>query len=257
VRAILTYHSIDESGSVISLPPSVFAQQVTWLRSGRVRVTSIPELLALPPDADAVTLTFDDGFCNFATEAAPLLRGLPVTLFVVTDHVGRSNDWHGHSAAGIPTMPLLDWESLGRLADAGVELGAHTRTHPDLRKLTASALEDELSGSAARLAAETGIAPDSFAYPYGSVDPPTAAAVARTFRWACTSELRSLEQRERAVELPRLDMYYFRQPGQLESWGSPAFHAYLACRRLLRQGRRIATRSIAKTAALTRARNGP
>src|SRR5581483_6893264 len=74
MRAILTYHSIDESGSVISVGRETFAAQAAWLASGRVRVTTVDELLALPPDADAVALTFDDGFQNFADTAVPVLE---------------------------------------------------------------------------------------------------------------------------------------------------------------------------------------
>ena len=255
MRAILTYHSIDDSGSPISVPRAVFAQHVEWLRSSQMRVTSIPELLALSPETDAVALTFDDGFCNFATDAAPLLRGMPVTLFVVTDHVGRSNQWRGRSSPGIPTLPLLGWTALSRLAEAGVTLGAHTRTHPDLTTLPAAAVEDELAGSADRLRTETGIATELFAYPYGSLTSTIAAAVAKTFRWACTTELRPLGPDERAVELPRLDMYYLRQPGQLESWGTPTFHAYLAYRRLLRQGRQIALRAVSRSEDLPSTRS--
>lgn len=248
MRAILTYHSIDDSESPISVRPSVFAQHVEWLRSGRVRVTSIPELLAMPPDADAVALTFDDGFCNFATEAAPRLGGLPVTLFVVTDYVGGSNDWRGHGAARVPTLPLLDWPALGRLAESGVTLGAHSRTHPDLTTLSPAAVRDEVSGSAHRLRAETGLTAELFAYPYGRMTPVVAAAVTGAFRWACTTELRGLRLSERPAELPRLDMYFLRQPGQIEGWGTPTFHAYLACRRILRRGRQLSSHALASRA---------
>ena len=256
MRAILTYHSIDDSGSAISVPASVFARHVGWLRSGPVRVTSIPELLTLSPEADAVALTFDDGFCNFAVDAAPLLQGLPVTLFVVTDHVGRSNEWGGRQARGIPTLPLLDWPALARLADSGVTLGAHSRTHPDLATISPGAIDDELTGCAERLQRETGIAPEVFAYPYGSLTPTAVAAVAARFRWACTTQLRSLGLHERMAELPRIDMYYFREPGQLESWGTARFHANLATRRFLRGSRQMAQRAAALFAASSPVESG-
>ena len=239
MRAILTYHSIDDSGSVISIPRAAFERHVTWLRTGGVRVTSVPQLRSLPADVDAVALTFDDGFRNFATDAMPLLDGLPATVFVVSDHVGRTNAWQGRSAPGIPTLPLLDWSEIERLQAQGVTIGAHTRTHPDLTTVGAEALEDELAGCADRLHRETGKAPDGFAYPYGSASPLSIAAAARTFRWACTAQLKTLANRDDAMTLPRLDMYYFQRPGLLESWGQPTFHAYLACRKLLRSARRV------------------
>jgi peptidoglycan/xylan/chitin deacetylase (PgdA/CDA1 family) len=238
VRAILTYHSIDDSGSPISTAPAVFARHAAWLRSGRVRVTSIPELVALPDQTDAVAITFDDGFANFR-EAAARLEGLPVTLFVVTDHVGRTNAWRGVEAAGVPTLPLLDWTELATLAERGVTLGAHTLTHPDLRVLTQTQCQRELNGSAQRLHAETGQAIDTVAYPYGAVSAAVSAAAATVFRWGCTTDLRPLESAERALELPRLDMYYFRDMGRLEAWGTRSFAARLACRRALRHGRRL------------------
>ena len=251
MRAILMYHSIDDSGSAISVPASVFARHVKWLRSGHVRVTSIPELLALPPEADAVAITFDDGFCNFAVDAAPLLKELPVTLFVVTDHVGRSNEWGGRQARGIPTLPLLDWPALSRLAESGVTLGSQSRTHRDLATISPEAIDDELAGGAEVLQRETGVAPELFAYPYGSVTPTAVAAVAARFRWACTTQLRTVGVHERMAELPRIDMYYFRQPGQLESWGTARFHAYLGARRLLRGSRRLAQRAATRLATFS------
>ena len=124
MRAILTYHSIDESGSPISMPEAVFRSQISWLAKGHVKVVSLDTLMRMSPDANAVALTFDDGFVNFGDVAAPLLaeHGFPSTLFVVTDAAGRTNRWNGQPGRGVPELPLLNWESLRRLADQGVEL---------------------------------------------------------------------------------------------------------------------------------------
>lgn len=241
VRAILTYHSIDDSGSAISVAPAAWHAHAAWLRSGRVRVTTIEELMSLPDTADAVALTFDDAFANFATAAMPLVEGLPVTVFVVTDHAGRTNAWRGRETPGIPTLPLLDWPALARLTERGVTLGAHTRTHADLTTIDDAALAEELSAGIERMRAETGVTPDVFAYPYGRVDRRVVAAAGGSFRWACTTELRTLGPHDGRCELPRLDMYYFQQPGLIESWNTPSFHLYLAGRRALRKGRALAT----------------
>ena len=257
MRAILTYHSIDDSGSPISVGTAAFHRHAAWLRSGRVRVTALPDLLQLDPDADAVAITFDDGFANFATLAAPALAGLPVTLFVVTDHVGRSNDWGGTPQPGVPVLPLLDWPTLRRLAAAGVTVGAHTQTHPDLTSLPPERVRGELSGSAERIRGEIGIRPEVFAYPYGQTSPDVVSAVRDTFEWACTTELRMLAPRVSGVELPRLDMYYFQAAGRLEAWGSPGFHAYVSLRRALRRGGRLLRRRAPEAAARHRASRNP
>src|SRR5262249_42342025 len=79
VRAILTYHSIDDSGSVISISPSQFVEHLRWLASSSVDVVAVSRLLSTTSDRNAVAITFDDAFENFATHAWPLLRehGLP------------------------------------------------------------------------------------------------------------------------------------------------------------------------------------
>lgn len=111
MRAILTYHSIDESGSPISVSPSAFRAHVRWLASGAVRVLPLDELVKADDRMDAVAITFDDGFENFATECADLLveHALPTTVFVVPEHVGRTNEWGGVASPGIPTLPLMSW----------------------------------------------------------------------------------------------------------------------------------------------------
>jgi peptidoglycan/xylan/chitin deacetylase (PgdA/CDA1 family) len=226
------YHSIDSTGSPISVSRETFGAHMRWLTSGRVRVVPLEALPMMSPEADAVALTFDDGFANFATEAAPLLRehGFPVTLFVVSDRVGQTNDWGGRPADGIPTLPLLDWPELGRMAGAGITLGGHTRTHPRLAGMGEAALKDEIEGCAERIEAETGTRPRTFAYPYGAYDARSAAVAAQTYTLACTTELRVLGKADRSHLLPRLDMYYFQRPGRLEAWGNQSFHWRLRIR---------------------------
>ena len=239
MRAILTWHSLDESGSPISVSPAVFRQQVAWLASGRVRVVGLAELAAMSPDAEAVALTFDDGFANTAEVAAPLLRahGLPATVYVVTEHVGGTNAWGGAVDARVPTLPLAGWDAVARMAEGGMTLGAHTRRHPHLTRLSPGALEDELGGGQEALAARTGVRAESLAYPYGDVDPVVEAAAGRWYRWGVTTALRWLGAAERPLLLPRLDMYYLRAPGQLEAWGSARFRARVRLRARMRAWR--------------------
>ncbi|HEV2132003.1 MAG TPA: polysaccharide deacetylase family protein [Longimicrobiaceae bacterium] len=229
MRAILTYHSIDASGSAISVHLETFRSHVRWLAGSGVRVVPVEELLRLPPEAEALALTFDDGFANFAQLAWPLLRdhGMPVTLFVATDFVGGSNSWSVSRRIAVPRLPLLDWEELGRLVEEGVALGSHSRTHPDMRGLSAAALREEVEGSASRLEAKTGRAPTGFAYPFGYYDAAAVEAVRGCYAWACTVELRMLRTRENPWLTPRLDAYYLRSPGRLEAWGTRRLRRHL------------------------------
>lgn len=238
MRAILTYHSLDDSGSPISLEAAAFRAHMRFLASGAVRVVPIAELLAVPASQDAVALTFDDGFANFDTIARPVLSdlGLPATLFVVADHIGGTNAWGGMSQEHIPTLPLMDWDALGRALDAGVTIGAHTRRHRDLTTLSPAAIEDEVAGGVEILAARMGPRPSTFAYPYGRWNEAALMAARDVFDVACTTELRLVEDGEDRALLPRLDAWYFRRPGQLEAWGTPAFRRRVWLRA---QGRRV------------------
>jgi peptidoglycan/xylan/chitin deacetylase (PgdA/CDA1 family) len=229
MRAILTYHSIDETGSVISIGERSFRRHVAWLAEGHVRVVPLEEITSVPPDQDAVAITFDDGLASFGAIAAPLLlqHGLPVTLFVVTDAVGSSNVWRGRQDPGIPVQPLLDWAQLGALQEAGVQLAAHTCTHPRLTALEGDSLEREIVASKQRLARELGVDAKTFAYPYGAVSPAARDVVARTFHFGCTTRLAALAPEEDPAMLPRLDSYYLRSPDALDGWGSRRFRMRL------------------------------
>lgn len=63
----------------------------------------------------------------------------------------------------------LSWDEARALADAGIELGAHTLLHPILSSLSPSEQRTELEGSRQRILEETGLAPRSFAIPNGTV----------------------------------------------------------------------------------------
>ena len=246
MRAILTYHSIDESGSAISISEQVFRDQITWLAQSNVRVAPLDLIMRLPHDTNAVALTFDDGFVNFADIAAPLLaeHGMASTLFVVSDAVGKTNRWPGRSDRGVPELPLLNWDSLGRLSQQGVAIGAHTRTHVNLSRLTSDRLQDEVLGSLDRIASGVGYAPTAFAYPYGEVSDAAVGLVASRFTWGCTTEMRSIRANEARALLPRLDMFYLREAGQLERWGTARFRYHLTLRagaRLVRHRLRALT----------------
>lgn len=238
MRAILTYHSIDASGSPVSLSEETFRAHVRFFGSGRVRVVPLADLVSVPDDQDALALTFDDAFLNFTSAVQPHLAhlGFPATIFVVSDAVGGTNAWGGREVPGIPTLPLMTWEQLQGARASGFEIGAHTRRHPDLTLLSAAQLEDETAGCAERILAELGERPRRFAYPYGAVNESVARVARDVFEQSVTTELRPLESDDDPALLPRLDAWYFRQIGDLEAWGSPAFRRRLWLRA---QGRRV------------------
>ena len=245
MRAILTYHSIDESGSPISIDPRVFRSHMEFLAAGHPRVVPLADIASGKAPDESLALTFDDAFANFHEHAFPILTDLdlPATVFVVSDHVGGQNDWAapGLVHGSVPLLPLMSWEQLATLAERGVEVGAHTRRHPRLTGLSPAALADEIDGAAERLEDALQTRPTTFAYPFGDVNHAVREAVGRTYACACTTELRALSHVEDNLLLPRLDAYYFRSHGQLEQWGSSAFQRRLWFRAQARRVRRLVT----------------
>lgn len=117
----------------------------------------------------AVSITFDDGYADNCREALPLLieLGIPVTYFVTTDPVVRQEPFPHDVACGRPLAPNTVAQ-LRDLASAGVVLGHHTRTHPDLGQVSCERrLHDELVRSRDELADLLGTEIRYFAFPFG------------------------------------------------------------------------------------------
>ncbi len=240
-RAILTYHSIDQHSSPISVSPDTFAQHVAYLSSDAVNVVPLDAVVSSTDPRPTVALTFDDGLSNFASHAWPHLRdhGLPCSLFVVTDCVGETNKWN--ELPSIPEQRLLDWDDLGRLASEGVALGAHSQTHAGLPKLPQSRFLEEISGAHATLISRTGVSPTAFAYPYGSVNADVATVTRELYSWGVTTQMALLGDDDDALLLPRIDAFYLKSASRLESLGRPAFARFVRWRRFLRRLRRLGT----------------
>ena len=230
--AILAYHSLDESRSVISIHPENFRGQMEALAAGGAKVVPLTQLFA---HRAAVAITFDDGFANFADRAAPVLEQLafPATVFVVSGHCGGRNNWPSQPA-GIPDLPLMSWSALRDLP-ATISLGAHTVTHPDLRALSDGELTGEVHGSRVEIEQKTGRAVETFAYPYGAVDARTADIVRREFACACGTRLRYVRGDEDRAVLPRLDTYYLKSPKWFARPLGLPNTIYVAARRYLRE----------------------
>ncbi|MCL4866863.1 MAG: LD-carboxypeptidase, partial [Gemmatimonadales bacterium] len=143
-------------------------------------------------------------------------------------------------------MPLLDWDALARLPERQVTIGAHTRTHPHLDQVAdPTRIEDELLGCAHDLEARLGERPSIIAYPYGGLSPAVVRVARQHYQWGCTTDLRPLHPVEDPVLLPRVDVYYLREPDRIGPWGSARLRGWLWFRRGGRQLRALAGRSAA------------
>ncbi len=133
---------------------------------------------------------------------------------------------------------MLSWSQLSDLSSAGIEIGAHTRSHRDLRRLSTEEAHEEIAGSRTELEDRLGRPVESFAYPFGYYSHDSLEIVSREFRAACTTILRRAG-RDPLHELPRVDMYYLRSPQRLLRLLDGGLDRYLAIRRLARSARSL------------------
>jgi glycosyltransferase involved in cell wall biosynthesis/peptidoglycan/xylan/chitin deacetylase (PgdA/CDA1 family) len=182
---ILMYHAFGGPGEPPSryvIPVRRFARQMAWLKWMGYHVLSLEEFLCyqreyrLPP-AQSVVITIDDGYAETLTLAYPILRryGFPATLFLVSDRVGSTNQWSGDG--GLAGRPLLSWSDIQEMLRGGMQVGAHTRTHPTLTAMPTELVQEEVKGSRTDLERELGVPIRVFAYPYGEYDSTVQAVV--------------------------------------------------------------------------------
>ena len=94
---------------------------------------------------------------------------------LVSERLGGLADW---DPAGRGS-PLLGIEELQAMADAGMEFGSHSATHPRLTDLDDAGLKRELESSRQRLAQCLDRPIEAIAYPYGRFDARVVTAAAR------------------------------------------------------------------------------
>jgi peptidoglycan/xylan/chitin deacetylase (PgdA/CDA1 family) len=126
--------------------------------------------------AHPVVISFDDGYASQAANASALrAHGWPAVLNLEVARLGVRGGLTRGQVQG--------------LVRAGWELDAHSVTHPDLRKVSADRLRDEVAGSRRELQQSFGVPVDFFAYPYGRQNARVRAAVRRAgFLAATTTE---------------------------------------------------------------------
>ncbi|MFB6550078.1 polysaccharide deacetylase family protein [Streptomyces sp. NPDC056405] len=182
---ILMYHAVaadpNDATRALSVTPEAFAEQMAAIADRGRTPIGTAELAAAwrsgrPLPKRPVLITFDDGYEGLHRHALPALakHGFPATLFVTTGWLRGPYDTGG----ALDTM--LDWDQVRELAAAGVEIGGHSHTHPQLDQLGEQRLRFELIHCKEIVADQLGSVPASFAYPYGYSDRRVRRAVRET-----------------------------------------------------------------------------
>ena len=237
---ILTYHSIDGSNSVISTAPNIFRLQMRFLRENNYNVLSLSKLVELFTQnktivPKTVTITFDDGFRNFYTQAFPVLEeyGFDATVFLVADFCGKHNDWAGNPSA-LPRSELLSWREIKELNENGIEFGSHTRTHPDLTRISNTEARRELTESKSIIEEKLGTKVSTFAYPFGKYNPQIKRIAEYNYDAACSVNLGKTQPDSDFFSLARIDTYYLLNSKIFDALSTVNFDYYLKFRQTMR-----------------------
>lgn len=185
---VLMYHRIGRVRSESSVPghyvsERLLTRQLRLMRTLGFRSVDLAEATehwraGRPPAPKTYGITFDDGFRSFRTGAMPVLakHGETATVFLVTDLMGRTNEWN--RIENDVEEPLMSWDEASEARAAGHGIGSHTRTHLHLGTAPIERAIPEIDGSFAAISERFGGCP-LFCYPYGGVRPETRDAVER------------------------------------------------------------------------------
>lgn len=186
---ILMYHYISEpppgADAVrrdLSVSPVQFEEHLFHLQqAGYTSITLLDLVLHLangrPLPPKPVILTFDDGYDDNYVYAFPLLRqyGFRGTFFVITGYLDEGR-------AG-----YLTWQQAAEMQAAGMEIEAHSVSHPDLRGLSAEGLRAQVVGASQAISSHLDKPARFFCYPSGRYDARTIAALQAAGYWGAVT----------------------------------------------------------------------
>jgi peptidoglycan/xylan/chitin deacetylase (PgdA/CDA1 family) len=235
MRAVLTFHSIDDLPGPLSYSPADLDGLLDALAEAKIPVLTLDALLG-DRSTHGVALTFDDGIATVFSAAMPILakRQVPAHVFVITRQVGRDNRWPGQPANATP-FRVMDWNQLEMLQASRFSIEAHTASHPDLRTRSDAEIEAEMEEADAAIEDRLGKRPRYFAYPYGYHDSRVRAVAAQRYAGCFTTKLDYLSASTELDAIPRLDAHYLRSPDFVRTLPGKRAHAYIALRRALRR----------------------
>ena len=238
---ILSYHALDNSGSVTATSPSWFKQTLCTLHSEGFRCVNLVEWIEAgrPVVERGFAITFDDGLSSIRNGSATIAKlGFNATVFLVTGRMGLNNSW-ASQPAGIPISPLLDWSDLFDLKAAGFQFGAHTRTHSHFRHLDDEEIRRQILDSRREIEQRTTEPCHLFAYPYGEAPKRAREIVRQEFAAGFGTKLAYATNRDPICKLSRVDAYYLRTPAALRRLLTGTWFSQLRILRAARAARRV------------------
>lgn len=151
--------------------------------------------LGAPLPEKPIVLTFDDGYEDNYTNAYPLLKkyGFVGTFFIVTEPVDSER-------AG-----YMSWAQIEIMSTNGMEIGAHSYTHPDLRDKPMDYIIWQAVAPKEAIEARIQQPVRFFSYPSGRYDEQVVNVLRSANFWgAVTIETGTYQSSQRPFELRRI-----------------------------------------------------
>jgi peptidoglycan/xylan/chitin deacetylase (PgdA/CDA1 family) len=192
---VLMYHKIDcvprdARDPFLYVSPSRFGEQLGLLSSHGYTGATLDTVPAVKDNrARQVVITFDDGAASVFTNALETLarHGFRAIQFIVAGLIGKRNDWD--IAKGEAPDLMMDESQIREWLAAGHEIGSHTSTHPNLKRLSLPRAREEIFESKKKLEDRFGIQVRHFCYPSGKWNEPVSDLVREAgYQSACTVE---------------------------------------------------------------------
>lgn len=170
---VLLYHRVtDNVRDNLTVGIEQFDRQMMLLRR-HFHLIDLPDLIELDrvprTGRPTVCVTFDDGYLDNFTHAAPILlrHQVPATFFVATGLIGTTRQFPHDVRRGNPPIPLMTWDHLREMHSDGFTIGSHTVNHIDCAAEATATVRSELHESRDTLRHELGLDRLIFSYPYG------------------------------------------------------------------------------------------
>ena len=218
---ILMYHSIESMPKStvmrsLHVPPIRFKFQMWLLKILGYKGMSIKELkpyLNGKKQGKVVGITFDDGYQNNLINAAPILKkyNFSATCYIVSKRIGSSNAWDFDK--GITQRPLMTFDEIKDWLDLGMDIGAHSQTHPDLTAISEDIAFKEIVECKAELENIFKIVIEDFCYPFGRFNESICKIANKAGYATATTMLRGrVNHQSNMFQLPRMPINHHTLP---------------------------------------------
>src|SRR5262252_5954252 len=193
--AVFCYHKIGPAPTATRDPflyvtPKRFDKELGQLRDAGYSSASLGELTdGQAMSSPKTVITFDDGCTDVLEHGLESLarHKFRAIQFLVSGFLGKRNEWDVEKG-DVPEQ-LMDEAQVRQWLKSGHEIGSHSVSHRNLRRLNDAEALVEIRDSKKALEDRFGVQVEHFCYPFGGWNPRLSQLVQEAgYRTACTMD---------------------------------------------------------------------